>query len=978
MTGEKSRATWRRRGVSLLVAGFLSVFPAAVGAAESAGSLLLVWRQAPPAGVARHELTPAAAGLAAQSLTRLVPLFPGHTAPDDPLARFWRADLAPAADGERVRDRLRRDPRFETVETDRVVPLSGTLPDDPFFVHLSADSTQWPLRNPAGPDLRAIDAWNVTTGDSTIVIGHIDSGTDWHHPEFRSEAGPGGTIVSNDREARGLAGVDDDDNGFVDDLRGWDFVDVTLIPGETRRADPLEDSVAPDNDPNDYEGHGTFVAGIMSARMDDGRGIAGVAPGCRLMPLRAGWRQDYTDPFTGQRIVRGVISMIFCAQAIVYAADNGVRVLNCSWESDSTAALKAALDYAIGVKGLVVVNAATNGGLSETQIRNYLSRRGDCIEVCAVDRRGFIVPQSSVGRWVDLSAPGEGIISLAPASFGRGYSVFGGATSWAAPHVAGAAALLLSAEPGLNWQEVKQRLKDTATNLDAQNGIYGGKIGSGMVQAAAALRAAELNPAAALASVPATPPAWLPDGSAVFTSAGGQLVRVAPRSAAVDSFPLFVTGRIGGVAYGPVGAIPTLALTFGRGQVGLNSIAGAALPGWPRPTGGLIPGGPVLTETGRLFVAGTDSLLYGWEGDGRLLPGFPVRLTDAALAAPAVGDIERDGTIEIVVITADGVLTLVQENGVVRTGWPRSTERSGRVSPLLGDLDGDGRLDIVVADVSGEIEAWSAAGVRLPGWPRSLGGALFGEPALADLDGDQRAEILAARSSRLYVLAGTGQDRRGWPVPLRDPPVGGPLVGRLVLGPPEQQVALGLASGCVVAFAADGSLLPDWPKRLTGPLDAPPALLPGGGPFDPFLVAITRSGRLETFRLPSLFQAGERGWGTLGGDPGRTRALRATAPLSPPGPDSDRGPRRLEFTPNPFLGGTRAVVELPRDGRVRVTWYTLAGRRIRSSDALADRGRYEIRWDGLDDQGRRVPAGVYHYRVESAAVVWSGRVIHLH
>ncbi|HEX7877980.1 MAG TPA: S8 family serine peptidase, partial [Candidatus Eisenbacteria bacterium] len=381
---------------------------------------------------------------------------------------------------------LLADPAVVSVAEDRVVPLAACTPSDPYFDHASPDSAQWSLHgNPAGPDLGALDAWNVTTGAPGAILAILDSGTDWHHPEFGPPLSPEGRIWFNPEEVNGTPGVDDDDNGFIDDVRGWDFVDVSTIPGEVNRVDPAEDGLVPDNDPVDYDGHGTFVSGIAGAAMDDGVGMAGVAPGVPIMPLRVGWREDYVTE-GGRRVVGGVVSMSFCAQAIVYAADNGARVLNCSWLSVQTPEIEAALNYAIGVKGVVVVDAAGNGGLIETQSQNYLSRRGDCIEVAALAKSGELSGVTSIGSWVDISAPGENLLSLVKTGASRLYRINEtGATSFAAPFVSATAALVRSVAPGMTPAEVRMVLMANVTDIYGigVNSFYAGKLGAGLVNA---------------------------------------------------------------------------------------------------------------------------------------------------------------------------------------------------------------------------------------------------------------------------------------------------------------------------------------------------------------------------------------------------------------------------------------------------------------------------------------------------------------
>lgn len=981
------RGRWLRQALlMLLLAGLAGVGAPAARAlppgrdVAGGGDLIVTWRVPPPAAaLSRGRLSAEAAGLSATGLLELTPFFAGHTAADDPLARFWLARPAAGRDPLVVAAALARDARILAVDQDIVTPLSASRPDDPYFAHADPDSAQWTLHdNPTGPDLHALDAWNVTPGDSGAVVAVIDSGIDWRHPEFGAWPGAGSAIVTNWPEWNGRPGVDDDGNGFVDDVRGWDFVSLDTIAGELARVAPAEDALTPDNDPDDYDGHGTFVAGIIAARADDGRGIAGAAPGCRVMPLRAGWRQDYIDTNSGRRIVRGVISETFCAQAIVYAADNGARVLNCSWLSDSLAVLKAAMDYAVGQKHVVAVVAAGNTGRDTNQRLNYLSRRNDCIDVAAVDRSGIICAVSATGLWVDLSAPGQLILSTVPTFFGHDYSLYrDGATSWAAPYGAAAAALLLAAEPGLTPEAVRQRLMTTATNVDSLQGLWAGLVGAGVIQMAAALHAEQVNPVRALGARPATPPAWLGDGRAVFTTAGGKLVRVEPYSGSVDSMALPITGPLGGVAYRPGDG--ALTLTYERGQVGWLNGDGRSRPGWPRPIGGLAHGGPVFgSGDAALLVAGSDSTLYAWREDGAPVGGYPARLPDAALASPAFGDVTGDGAPDAVVICRDGSVALLDAQGRSPAGWPAPAHASGDLSPLLGDLDGDGRLDVVVPEASGRLTTLSPGGAVRSGWPRLTGAPIVGEPALADLDGDGSAEIVVALADRrVLVYAGDGSARAGFPVTLKEDPAAGPIAAPLGVSAPNRvDLVIATRSGGLIGLDGAGRPVAGWPKRTAGEFDGPPVFLAGGGPRPAYCAAIDTSGRLWLFAVPSLLDAARPGWSTFAGNPERTRALAATRPVAP-GPDPGAGPPVLHFAPNPFAqGATTARLSLTRAGRVRGDILDVQGRHVRRLlDEFRPAGELTVAWDGRDDAGVAVSSGVYLYRLELPGARAEGRLV---
>ncbi len=194
------------------------------------------------------------------------------------------------------------------------------LPNDPGIA-----GQQWYLRNTnvGGGDIRALGGWAEALGDSNIVVCILDSGVDWHHPDLGGTHPDkvNGAIWTNWTEYYGSAGVDDDGNGFIDDIRGWDFVNgVTGWPDE--------DTQTPDNDPMDYESHGTNCSGCVAAITNNGIGIAGTAPGCKIMAVRAGWLPDGDG--------QGVVRMDWASQGIVYAANNGAKIINCSWGSASS------------------------------------------------------------------------------------------------------------------------------------------------------------------------------------------------------------------------------------------------------------------------------------------------------------------------------------------------------------------------------------------------------------------------------------------------------------------------------------------------------------------------------------------------------------------------------------------------------------------------------------------------------------------
>ena len=291
-------------------------------------------------------------------------------------------------------------------------------------------------------------AWNVTTGDSDVVIAVVDTGVDYNHPDLAANVWINTDEIPDN-------GVDDDSNGFVDDVRGWDFVD-SLLP-----AIPGEDATEPDNDPMDFLGHGTVCAGIVAATTNNTVGIAGTTWNSKIMAVRSGYATSGG----------GVLLYDQIAAGIRYAVDNNADIINLSFGGYlRSQVVYDAVKYAYD-NGALLVGAAGNDFV---RIKIYPAAYEEVVAVTATDESDDPAHFTNFGNWVEVAAPGVNILStvcpnayLGPYGFEYPYDYAGG-TSTAAPYAAGVAALILSQFSYMTRDQVRVQLRRTAVDLSPE------------------------------------------------------------------------------------------------------------------------------------------------------------------------------------------------------------------------------------------------------------------------------------------------------------------------------------------------------------------------------------------------------------------------------------------------------------------------------------------------------------------------------
>jgi subtilisin family serine protease len=703
------------------------------------------------------------------------------------------------------------------------------VPNDPLI------AAWYQLRN-----IEAYLAWDFIRGDSTSrpVLGIVDSGVYYDHPELEpnmwinSAEDINGDGVFTDADINEL---DDDSNGYDDDVVGWDFGNNDNIPFEP------------------YPYHGTHVAGCATMACDNGIGGAAAGWGARIMACKGSGSNPEYVPYGWD--------------GVIYAIENGATVINLSWgRSGSPSQTEQNICNSAYSSGVVIVAAAGN---DDTSARSYPAAYNHVVAVASVNSGDVRSYFSNYGTWVDIAAPGEGVNSTWDHN---SYTSLQG-TSMASPIVAGVVCLIRAARPNISVDSVVNLMLNSADTIDYLNPDYEGMLGSGRVNAAAAV-GRELFPRFQFQTSGISLTEDDGDGvlnpaerfnlsvtvSNIWQSASNitGVLRSDGQFTILDSVANFGNisgnGGQGNNSSNPfdirvnqnafVGSHEfTLVLTTGTGfqsQVTLPVSISLEQAGFP----GNIPGNidsPALVlnidaDAGKEIIVGaTDHNFYSFESNGTQTAGWPVAIAHEAPGGAAAGDLDHDGDIEVVGMSRNGNIYAWNANGSSVAGFPRTLGSLMFGTPVVGDIDGDSLKEIVVGTfTSKQVYLLHNDGTDYGNWPYQGVGYFYGAASLADIDNDGQKEIIICDlDSTVHAWNADKTYVPGFPVRLSGQIRAAAAVADID-GDGNLNIVVGTSIGDLYVLDNDGSVLPGWPQRAGSALYSSPSL----GDID-------RDGRLE-------------------------------------------------------------------------------------------------------------------------------------
>ncbi len=675
---------------------------------------------------------------------------------------------------------LSADPNIIYAEFDPIYK-TDYIPND------TAYSSQWYHQF-----IQSEPAWDYTTGSEDVIIGIVDSGIKWNHPDLQdniwinepelnsTSGGNPMTINWTTGVVSGGNGLDDDGNGKVDDCIGWNFYG-------TQSNQSFQDHV--DND------HGTHVAGCAGAVGDNNLGVTGPMMNVKLISSR-----HSPTNFSTNSIYNGYSGVYYCT-------DSGADIINCSWGGGgSGATANAAVNYAMS-HGSIVVAAAGNDNVNIGGTPHYPGSATYAVCVASTGPDSDVKSNfSNYGATVDVSAPGSNIYSTIIA--GNGYAYFNG-TSMASPVAAGVAGLIKSVHPNLTPQELKDRLEYTCDDIeDINDPMYIGMLGSGRVNSFKGAMY-DLIPNLTIAEITLTEETG--DGDGVPNP--GEVINLSI-NLENDEFWLDaedITATL---------SCEVAEVTILNDETTYSDISSGS-NGWNS-------GDPFSFETPAelsdysipfiMTISANPSATWPYEVELEIMveltlaqAGWPLVLGSASTSSGAIVDLEDDGSREIIFGDYAGMLHVMNADGTPVAPFPIDTGANIAVAVAVGLVDGDNIEDIVIGNDAGHVIAYDNGGNII--FDYQAGGILKSNPMIADVDDNGTMEVIICTypTGAVHIINSDGTSFNNFPVDLDNPVMASAAVADLN-GDGNLEVIVTTYTGSLNAISTNtGSNLSGWP-----------------------------------------------------------------------------------------------------------------------------------------------------------------------
>ena len=651
-----------------------------------------------------------------------------------------------------------------------------------------------------------------TLPKSSILVGIVDTGCDYDHPDIRDAMFVNlGEDINGDKKITAIDknNIDDDKNGFIDDFKGWDFVGANLLSYSDNDIKPP----VPGNE--NILSHGTQCGGIIAAVTDNNRGIAGLAFNTKLIFTKHVADKDTENP--------GLFNTV---EGIAYCAEMGADIINCSYSSSYYSVFtQAAINALVREYDCIIVCAAGNDDWNNDYSPQYPADYTNTLSVAALTIHDRKAPYSNYGESIDISAPGgEGnnsgtaILSTIHQNVDDGYTTLRG-TSLASSIVTGAFAMLKTFFPEKPASWLVTQMFKHADNINDANPTYAGELGSGRVNVYNAIARnifphividttiieitnddgnEELNPGESgmIQLTLLNDSLWLDsENTQVKISSSSPFISFDNVNANFGNIPAGLTANNFADEFGfTISEDASLEPIDIMVTINSNNESD-----YPYKVSDTIQVQPKLNQS-----------------------GFPV-LKGYNIVLPVTCDsLYGTGEKHIIVLADNDSLYVFNEDGSHLTGFPVYTGHT-TLAPIIADLNSNDQKEIVVINNAGVLRIFANSGATI--MEQSLSQQVTGNAAVANMDADLDLEIIfGTMNGNLYILNIDGSFMDGFPKQINSPINKGVAIGDITEDHIPEIVFSSL-DGMLHAFTADGDTVINFPIMLDSPANTTPIIL---------------------------------------------------------------------------------------------------------------------------------------------------------